>query len=262
MDMTFITQAAQRNVVDERYNEAVDNFLVEENRRLGDSYPATDIVIAKSILEIVNQARPDLLHSRRQALCGIMQRLRVQSVVMEVFIDLCDARLIDVSALEHGVQFSDADKDAAVREVTFALNSAFGFGHDCKDAPPKSFASSSYELAGLWLSCMIVRSALAPLEIIFEFIAKRGTLGSFDAAKFRECWPEGKVLEVNPIAMVTPKPDRFLGLHFPEGMPLPLKLEDACWEIDEPLRRCEELFAKYFMIPETDFVPAARILMP
>ena len=260
MDTGFITEAAKRNIVDETYNDAVDDFLVEEYGRLG-QWEQEGFGVAGSILDIIKKKLPEMRNNRNQALLGIMWRLRVQSVVFEVFIDLYDARLIDIAALEYVVDLNGQDR--AVWEVNRALFSSFEFGNEMNDTPDVAFCLS-YIVPELWLACMIVRGALVPLETIFEFIAKRGTLGSFDVRIFRECWPEERTLEIDPMAMalIPAQPQGFIGLHLPMGVSLPLKLEDVYYAIDEPLRRCEELFAKYFKIPETAFVPAGRIWMP
>ena len=262
MDTGFITEAAKKNIINEEYDEAVDDFLIEEKARIGGREHKVDASIVESILEVIKKNLPEIRNNRRHALCGIMWRLRAQSVVFEVFMDLYDARLIEISALEFVVDFDG--KDQAVWDVNHALSKSFDFGHEMRDATAAHFCPTGYNVPELWLACMIVRGALTSLEAIFQFIAKRGTLGYFDVEKFSECWPEGRILEKDSMALVMSPagPPGFIGLHLPMGMGLPMKLEDVYYEIDEPLRRCEELFAKYFVIPETVFVPAGRIWMP
>jgi len=262
MDTEFIREAAKRNIIDERYNEAVDDFLMEEKARLGGRECTGDAEVVGSILDIIKKNLPEIRNNRRHALCGIMWRLRAQSVVFEVFMDLYEARLIEISALQCAVDFNG--KHQAVLDVNSALSTSFHFGNEMKNPPTIAFSSTGYAVPELWLACMIVRGGLAPLETIFEFIAKRRTLGLFDSEKFHKCWPEGRKLEVDPqaLAMIPAGSQGFIGLHLPMGMDFPLKLENVYYEIDEPLRRCEELFAKYFKIPETVFVPAGRIWMP
>jgi hypothetical protein len=262
MDTSFITEAAKRDITDETYNEAVDDFLMEEKARIGGWEHKADTSVVRSILEIIKKNLPEMRNNRRHALCGIMWRLRAQSVVFEVFMDLYEARLIDITALQYIVDLNG--KDQEVWDVNLGLSTSFEFGHEMSNPPIESFCSISYVVPELWLACMIVRGALAPLASIFEFIAKRRALGSFDVARFRLCWPEERTLKIDPmaLAMIPAGPQGFIGLHLPMGMGLPSKLEDIYYEIDEPLRRCEELFAKSFRIPETVFVPAGRIWMP
>ena len=262
MDTSFIAEAAKNNLTYEPYNEAVDDFLMEEKARIGCRQQQNDTSIVESILEIIKKNLPEIRNNRRHALCGIMWRLRAQSVVFEAFMDLYDARLVDISALQDVVDFDG--KHQAVLNIYFALSKSFQFGHEMRGGSAEFFCPTGYVVPELWLACMIVRGALAPLESIFNFIAERQTLGRFDVEMFRESWPEGKVLDTDPIAMamVPAGAQGFIGLHLPMGMGLPLKLEDVYFEIDEPLRRCEELCAKYFKIPETIFVPAGRIWMP
>lgn len=260
-DTGFIVEAAKKDLVDERYNAAVDDFLMEEKARVGGWAHSQDAGVVDSILEIIKQNLPEIPNNRRNALCGIMWRLRAQSVVFEVFMDLCDARLVDIAALQYAVDLNG--KDATVWEVCRAFSTSFEFGHEMRNTPEAAFCFK-YDVPELWLACMVVRGALASLEAIFDFINQRGTLGYFDRERFSECWPEGKKLESDPMAMamVPAQPQGFIGLHLPMGMGLPFKLENVYYELDEPLKRCEELFAKYFKISETVFVPAGRIWMP
>jgi hypothetical protein len=262
MDTEFISDAQLRNVVDESYNDAVDEFLIEEYD-LYDGWKEDkgDIGVAGPIRDIIKKILPEMRNNRSAALLGIMWRLRVQSVVFEVFMDLYDAQLVDISPLQYVVDLDG--QNTTVWKMQRALSTSFEFGQAMNDLPRVAFCFS-YVVPQLWLACMIVRGALAPLDTIVQFIAERGTLGLFDAEAFRKCWPENKELEIDPMAMamIPARSQAFIGLHLPMGMGLPLKLEDVYFTIDEPLRRCEELFAKYFKIPETVFVPAGRIWMP
>lgn len=264
MDTAFVEQALEQSNVDETYSEIVDQLLNKEYKHIKQSTESNDDDALETLIRLKinhpNTTRVD----RNTTLAALTWRLRQQSVVFEVYMSLCDAGLLDLSTLQHTVDFQSRDK--SVRAVYHALNRSFEFGTQTQH-PPKVGLCEHYALPEIWLACMIVRGAIAPLQSIASFIAASRTLGTFDERVFRKWWPDGKEFEVNPIAQaVVPSSagNGFvsIGMHLPMGIEFPCKLEDIYYAFDEPLRVCEEMFVRYFRVPETVFVPAGRIWMP
>jgi len=266
MDTGFIDEALKRNHVDEAYDEVVDDLLkheyehgrFDENREVN---PEIDLAISiRGVIEGQNPAEARI--KRNKALAAFMWRLRVQSVAFEAYMALYDEGLVDLSALQYDVDFENNDE--TVWAVSQALSHSFEFGECLAHTPSAELCFMSWDVPEVWLSCMLVRGALVPLETIVDLLAVGGTLGAFDAAMFSKWWPEGKELKIDPKAQALNPSCRqgFLGVHLPMGLDFPCKLEDIYYQIDEPLRRYEEVFARYFKIPETVFVPSGRIWMP
>ena len=267
MDTGFIDEALKRNHVDEAYDTIVDDLLkheyshgrFDENREVN-----PEIGISISIRTVLQKNSPDERRERNNALSAMMWRIRVQSVAFEAYMALYDEGLVDLSALQYDVDFHHNDE--TVWAVVQALSRSFEFGEHLTHTPDVALCltSMSWNVPEVWLACMLVRGALAPLESIVDFLALNGTLGAFDAAIFRKWWSEGKELKVDPMAqaLIPSCQQGFVGVHLPMGLSFPCKLEDIYYAIDEPLRKCEEIFARYFKIPEMVFVPAGRIWMP
>jgi hypothetical protein len=243
MDTLFISEALRRNSIDNSYHPVVDRILKQDYRRSDEG-----ISIAKNELS-----------ERTNNLAAVMWRLRQQSVVFEVFMALVEENLLNLSGLHYAIDFHV--RDDTVWDLHTAFSHAFDFGRNLSH-PPSYADCFHYTYPSLWLTTMIVRGALVPLADIVDFIAFKGYLGKFDAELFAKSWPEGKELEINSKAQAGSDSPGIMGLYLPTGMDFPCKLEDIYYSIDEPLRRCEEVFARYFRIPETDFVPAGRIWMP
>lgn len=261
MDTAFIEQALERNLVDETYGGIVDQLLEEEYKHFNGSEESNEdeglVTLIRRRIKHLNTARVD----RNTALAALMWCLRQQSVVFEVYMALYDEGLVDLSALQYDMDFHG--RDEIVREVCRALNRSFEFGSKLH-FPPKVGLCDYYAVPETWLACMIVRGAIAPLQTIVNFIAASRTLGAFDDLTFRKWWPDGKELRVSPMAqaVIPSRRKGFVGIHLPMGVGFPCKLEDIYYAFDEPLRVCEEVFVRYFQVPERDFVPAGRIWMP
>ena len=261
MDTEFIQEAIKRNDVNDSYGNLVDQLLKDEyrvfNESEGDNQEMNVVSCIQRRMRNATDDRPD----RSCALASLMWRLRQQSVAFEAYMALFDEGYVDLSGFQYDVIFQAEDE--TVSALYRALSRSFEYGRNLNH-PPIFADCFYYAIPGLWLATMIVRSAMVPLDIIVSFIAQRGYFGTFDAEMFSKCWPEGKELEINLKAQVrVPSgPQGFIGLHLPMGMEFPCKMEDIYYTIDEPLRQCEEVFARYFKIPETVFVPAGRIWMP
>jgi hypothetical protein len=261
MDTGFIQEAVERNDVNESYGDLVDQLLKEEYKLFNESEEDNEEMgIASCIQRRMRNAR-DERSDRSSALASLMWRLRQQSVAFEAYMALLEEGYVGLSGFQYDVIFQA--KDETVWALHMALSRSFEFGRRLNH-PPIFADCFYYAVPGLWLATMIVRNAVVPLNMIVDFIDHRGYFGTFDADMFSKCWPERKELETNPNAQtrIPSGPQGFIGLHLPMGMEFPCKMEDIYYTIDEPLRRCEEVFARYFRIPETVFVPAGRIWMP
>jgi hypothetical protein len=261
MDTEFIEEAVERNDVDDSYGVVVDQLLYEEYKRFNESEEDNEEEhIVSSIRRRMKNAT-DERADRNYALAALMWRLRQQSVAFEAFMVLYDEGFMSLAGLQYDVIFDHEDE--TVRGLCNALSRSFEFGRKLQH-PPLSANCLYYAVPMLWFGTMLVRGALVPLESIVDFLAGNGTFGTFDADTFSKCWPEGKEFEINPIAQarIPSHSQGLIGLHLPRGMDFPCKLEDVYYQIDEPLRRYEEVFARYFKIPEQVYIPAGRIWMP
>ena len=237
--------------VDDGYAFIVEDTLSSEVERMD------EVNVVNEDMALLASIQANRTWSTSRAFLTLLVRLRVQSTVFEVFMTLYIYELVSISALELQVDLDNTDSE--VFKVFQALLRSFQFGETLNNCP-NIFLTGSYAMPLIWLSCMIVRGARVRLPVIVEFICRKGAFGDFNLAEFREWWPEGTALQVNPEAQATTKSKHgYIGVYLPMGLNK-ASTDDVYDVIDKPLQRLEALFAAYFMIAEEGFVPAGKVL--
>lgn len=237
--------------VDDDYASIVEDTLRSEVERMD------EVNVVNEDMALLASIQANRTWSTSRAFLALLVRLRVQSTVFEVFMTLYIYELVSINALEFQVDLNTTDSE--VFKVFHALLRSFQFGETLNNCP-NIFLTGSYAMPLIWLSCMIVRGARVRLPVIAEFICRKGAFGDFNLAEFREWWPKGTTLQVNPDAQTTTKSKHgYIGVYLPMGLNK-ASTDDVYDVIDKPLQRLEALFAAYFMIPEEDFMPAGKVL--
>ena len=236
---------------DEGYGSLVDDLINEEKMRYDEQDPHQENLGIATALDDVPECRGMIFKA-------LMWKMRIQSAVFEVFMTLCDSCCIDLSGLQHRINFN---MDEQVAAMTRALN-AFEIGRKFDMAQQVQIDFSFY-MPLQWQACLIVRGCIVEnLDTIFEFIAQKGAFGSLDYDRFRKWWPEGTKIQKDPLCMSqAPKLPGHVGVHLPMGLATPIDINEVYGTIDIPLKRYEDLFAKYFRIPRDSFVPAGDIVL-